>query len=795
MTDPPRKPPLRSVALISAAALATEVLLSRLFAIVHWYHFAYMIISLALLGFGASGTFLSIARSGLTRHFESAYLVNAACFGLLAVASPLLARALPFQADALLWDPWQPLWLALVYLVLSAPFFFAANAIGLTLTVYHRRAGRVYAADLAGAGLGALSVIGLLSLVWPETALRLSAAIGLLAVLVGALELRVAPLRWAGAALVGIAVLAALPGSILRFEPGPYKSLSQALQIDGASAVLERSGQLGRLTVVASPLVPFRHAPGLSLFSTSEPPPQLGLFSDGEGFQAITSASKEPARLAFLEQSTNALAYHLRAPGTVFVPAAGGGMEILRALHFGAETIDAVELNPQAVRLLQDDFAEYTGLLVESPGVDLVSSDARGFLAGTDRRYDVLQLTVDGSGASGGLSGLSEDYDLTVEMMRLYLKHLEPGGFLSITGSTRVPPRDSLKLVSELIDALQPFDATDRLLMIRGWQTFTLLAKNGPAGAQDIARMRAFAESLSFDLVWYPGMRASDANQYNQLREPWYHEGVRALLGDRREDFVAGYPFDIRPATDDRPYFRNFFRWPLLAQGWEARGRGGMTLLELGYPLLVATLLQALLAAMLLIVFPLLFVGTRSHSTASQRWKVFAYFASIGLAFVFLEVVFLQKLMLLVHHPTMALALMLAVFLAGAGAGSAFVGTRPPDSDRRTLLAAVAGILLLGTAGALLLDSLSMSLSTVALAVRVIVASILILPLAICMGMPFPLAIRRLEEVSVPWAWAINGCASVVGAVLSTLLAIEFGFAAVLLLALLLYMVPVFVDS
>ncbi len=795
MTEPPPRPPLHSVALISAAALATEVLLSRLFAIVHWYHFAYMIISLALLGFGASGTFLTIARSRLAGHFETAYLANAACFGLLALASPLLARTLPFQADALLWDPWQPLWLALVYLVLSMPFFFAANAIGLTLTVYHRRAGQVYAADLAGAGLGALAAVALLSFAWPETALRLTAATGLLAVLVGALELRVAPLKWAGAALVAIAALAALPGSILRFEPGPYKSLSRALQIDGASAILERSGQLGRLTVVASPRVPFRHAPGLSLFSTGEPPPQLGLFSDGEGFQAITSGSEDPERLAFLEQSTNALAYSLRTPGKVFVPAAGGGLEILRALHFGAEIIDAVELNPQAVRLLKDDFAEYTGFLLASPGVALVSSDARGFLAGTDRRYDVLQLTVDGSDAGGGMSGLSEDYGLTVEMMRLYLDHLERDGFLCITGTARVPPRDSLKLVGALIEALRPLDATDRLLMIRGWQTFTLLVKNGAITQQDIARMRAFAESLSFDLVWYPGMPANDANQYNQLAEPWYHQGVRALLGDRHEEFVDEYPFDIRPATDDRPYFRNYFRWPLLAEGWQARGRGGVTFLELGYPLLVATLMQAILAALLLIVFPLLFIGTRGDSSASQKWKVFAYFASIGLAFVFLEVVFLQKLLLLVHHPTMALALMLAMFLAGAGAGSAFVGARPHDSDRRTLRAAVGAILLLGTAGALLLDSLSMSLATAALPVRLVVASILILPLAVCMGMPFPLAIRRLEDVRVPWAWAINGCASVVGAVLATLLAVEFGFATVLLLALLLYLVPVLVNS
>ena len=157
MTDVAQRPPLASVALLSSAALATEILLSRSFAVVHWHHFAYMIISLALLGFGASGTFLALAHRRLLRHFAASYLGNVAAFGILVVASPVLAQALPFQAEALLWDPWQPLWLVLLYLVLSTPFFCAANAIGLALIAFRDCAGRVYAADLVGAGLGSVT--------------------------------------------------------------------------------------------------------------------------------------------------------------------------------------------------------------------------------------------------------------------------------------------------------------------------------------------------------------------------------------------------------------------------------------------------------------------------------------------------------------------------------------------------------------------------------------------------------------------------------------------------------------
>jgi hypothetical protein len=189
-------------------------------------------------------------------------------------------------------------------------------------------------------------------------------------------------------------------------------------------------------------------------------------------------------------------------------------------------------------------------------------------------------------GGGGGLGGLNEDYLHTVEALRIYLGHLEPGGFLSITRWAQVPPRDGLKLVAMVVAALESSGVTDaatRLLMIRGWQTFTLLVKNGPVTSHDVRRLREFCDALSFDVVWFPGIQPGEVNVYNQLPGPWYHDGVRALLGPSRDDFVASYGFDIRPATDDRPYFQNFFRWPVLADAWRTKERGGMALLEAGY--------------------------------------------------------------------------------------------------------------------------------------------------------------------------------------------------------------------
>lgn len=789
----PQHPPLASVALLSASALATEILLSRAFAVVHWHHFAYMIISLALLGFGASGTFLALAHRRLLRRFATGYLANLALFAVLVIAAPLLARALPFQAEALLWDPWQPLWLVLLYLVLATPFFCASNAIGLALIAFRGRAGRVYAADLLGAGLGSAIVLGLLYWLWPESLLKLIAAAGLVATALGAWELRTRVRPWLAVAGLGLLALITLPTDVLRFEPGPYKGLSQALLVEGTRVTLERSSPLGRVSVIESPTVPLRHAPGLSLVATGEPPEQRGVFIDGDNLQAVTAASADAARLAFLEQGTAALPFRLATPRTVFIPGAGGGLEILRAVHFGAERIDAVELNPQLVGLLREDFRDYTGGLLERPGVTLHVGDARGFLAEhPERRYDLIQMSLTGGAGTGGLGGLNEDYLHTVESFRLHLARLAPGGFLSITRWAQVPPRDALKLIATLVEALEAEgvrDARDRLLVIRAWQAVTVLVKNGRVTADEVRRLREFCDALSFDLAWFPGIGPADVNIYNQLPAPWYYEGVRALLGSGRAAYIAAYPYDIRPATDDRPYFQNFFRWSTLAEAWRAKDRGGMALLEAGYLLLVATLGQALLAGAVLIVLPLAVFAPLGRTIRRVRWRVFAYFAGIGLAFLLVEIAFLQKLVLLVHHPTVAFALTLATFLLGAGAGSAWSSRVPPANSRRALGIAVAAIPVLGLVCGFAFDGLAEALASWPTAARALLAAALLAPLAFCMGMPLPLALRELDEPLVPWAWGINGCASVVSAALATLLAVDLGFRAVLLIAVGLYVI------
>lgn len=789
--------PLRSVALLSVSVLAYEILLMRLFSIIQWHHFAYMVISLALLGYGVSGTLVTLLRTRLLARFPAVYTGCIGAFALSAVFCFLLAQQVPFNPELVLWDARQPLWLFLLYLLLALPFLCAATAIALALMQHSAAIGRVYAADLAGAGLGGLLVISLLFLVTPLQALTAIGLLALLAAAIGARETGLADGRRVRA-LLGVAAVVLVGGGLngtLQFSP--YKGLSQALLVPGTRIVEQLSSPLGLLSVVESTQVPLRHAPGLSLLAMQEPPPQLGVFTDGDGMTAITQAGGGRESLEWLDQTTSALPYHLHAIGHALILGAGTGADVLQADYHAVPRISAVELNPQVIALVRDRHADYAGRLYQRVAVHV--DEARGFVAGSRERYDLINIALlDAFGAAAaGLYALNESYLYTVEALQDYLAHLMPGGCLSITRWVTLPPRDTLKLFATALDALESRGVAapaGHLALIRSWQTATLLVKNEPFTADEIARLRDFVQQRGFDVAWYPGMPAAEANRVNRLREPYFYEAAVRLAGAGRERFLADYKYELTPATDSRPYFFHFFKWRVLPELLALRGQGGMPLLEWGYLVLIATLVQALLASVVLILVPLLALRRRTlHGTADRagRGRVLVYFTAIGLAFLFVEMAFIQRFTLLLHHPLYAVATTLTGFLVFAGLGSRW--SQRWSMQRRQahgIALAVAGIATISLAWLVLLHTWPAALTGWPLPARVLLALGMIAPLAFCMGLPFPLGLSRVAEQNpahLPWAWGVNGCASVISAVLATLLAIHFGFGAVIVLAVLLY--------
>jgi hypothetical protein len=778
-----------AIALVSAAALAWQLLLVRWLAIAHWQPFAVVVISLALLGHGASGSALALLQRRALPRFEAWFAGCALAFALAGAGSLLLARALPFNGLELAWDPRQWGWLAALYLVLSLPFFFAAGCFGLAFARHGERIPLLYGVDLLGAGSGAALALGLAWLAPVGVLLPLVAMLAPLAALLVA-----GGGRWRAAAAVAALLLVALAISGALAPPvNPFKGLARVLLVRDARIVAEGHGPHGWLALVDSPRAPLRQVPGLSLSNLQEPAPQRGLYLDGDGPVAVTRA-RDPGALAYLGRTTSALPYALRARPRVLVLGAGGGAEVLQALALGARTVDVVEPDRNRLAMLDRRFAFAIGAR-RDPRVRLHVADVRAFVRAGRDRYDLLVLAPGASFATGsaGAQAVAEDYAATVEAMRAYRARLAPGGVLALTRWEKQPPRDALKLFATAAAALRADGIADpgaRLLALRNWDAATLLLARDAFPPAELARARAFLDAHGFDAVHLPGSGPAPP-RFHALARDETATGAAALLSPRAARYLDRYKFDIAPARDDRPWFANFFRWSTLPELWRLRAQGAAVLLDSGYLLLVAALLQVLPLALLLVLAPLLALP-RAHAPI-ERARAAAYFGGLGLGFLGIEIACLSRLTLLVGHPLPALGAGLAGFLLFAGAGSTRAQhwlARGGAADARGLRRAVTAVgLALAWHFAAFPVALDVGASWPAWA-RALLGVATVAPLAFAMGWPFALGLARLAREApafVPWAWGLNGCASVVAALAALLLALEVGLAATLLAALAAY--------
>jgi hypothetical protein len=791
---------LLTIAVVSGATLAYEVLLLRLFSIVQWHHFAFMIISLALLGYGVSGVLLALTREFISRHYLSVILCNLL---LLAWSMPLCfmaAQALPFNPAELLWDPWQLLFWLAVYLLLAIPFLFAANIIGLSFYQFRQHISVMYGADLLGAATGSVAIIACLFLLRVEQILLLLPVLLLLLGLM--LSLRAAasgPVRysWQAAFIFFAALMLAVLPAELVLKVSPYKSQSQLLNVPDSQVVDSYSSPQGLLSVVDSPTVPLRHAPGLSISSSTPIPKQLALFNDGGAMQAITRFQGALSELAFLGLTTSALPYHLAELDEVLILGAGAGSDVLQARLFGATQIDAVEQNPQIISLLQQDYAGFAGDIYQQPQVTVHQSEARAFVSRADKQYQLINLSMlDAAGGSSGLYSMTESYLFTVEAMQQYLSHLQPGGYLSLTRRTTLPPRDMPRLVATAVRAMQNQEAvspSQRLILIRSWQAATLLVKNGEISPDEIANLKRFCQQHNFDLAYYPGIEADEVNHYHRLKQPYFYQAAAALTGPAHDAFIDDYKFNIKPATDDQPYFAQFFKWRTFPEIVSLLDQGSIFLLESGFLLLLVALVQALLASALLLLMPLWLWQRRSHRRTKNRLdkKILLYFFALGLAFLFVEIAFIQKFILILQHPVYAVTVVIASFLLSAGLGSYLSGRMGHIGPHLRVIWAVVAISLLSLLYLQFFAPVAAWLLNLPDWLRYLLAIALILPLGFCMGVPFPTALASLGQARaelIPWTWGVNGFASVISPIMATLIAMQYGFSVLIAVAVCLYL-------
>lgn len=794
-----KHPPYLSIAILSASAMSYEILLMRLFSIIQWHHFAYMVIALALLGYGISGSLLHLLQKRVARYYQWVYPASILLFALTSLGAFLLAQSFTFNIEELFWDYHQIINLVLIFLLLALPFMFTASAICMTFMVCPgKKAATVYAVDLLGAGIGAIAIISVMYLLMPEKILTAISLVGVCAVAVAIWELK---LPFKRPLLVTLAVAATiLIGSspYISLTYSPYKGLMQTLQIKGTRIIDQRATPLGHLTLVASDEIPLRHAPGLSLTNTSEPLNQLGLFTDADNLMAITQYPESVKSLSYLDHTTSALAYHLQKPAKLLVIGSGTGSDLLQAQYHQVQSIDALELNLQVIELLNNDYKMFTGDVYHNPQTEVHIAEARDFLSNTHNRYDMIQIAlIDSANASSsGLYALNESYLYTLEALQLYLSRLSPNGYLSITRWIKLPPRDTLKLFATAHQALASLSLDDidkRMVLIRNWQTSTLLIKNGSFSDHELDLVEQFCNDRLFDQAYTHRLTEGQSNRYNLLSEPFFYQASQRIIANQIDALIDEYKFNLRPATDDRPYFHHFFKWSSFFEAIKLRGKGGMPLIEWGYIILALTLGVTAILSALFILLPLRFTAheTPATDTGINRWHVLLYFFGIGIAFLFIEIATIQKFLLFLHHPIYAISIALSAFLVFAGLGSLtseWLANR--YTHRRIVILATIAIAFLSICYLYLLDPLFIELAILTMEMKMLISILLIAPLAFFMGMPFPLAISSLKHQAsnlIPWAWGINGYASVISAGMATLIAIHFGFTVVILSAVILY--------
>ncbi len=793
---------LVAVFFLSASLIALQILLMRHLSITRWYHFAYLVVSTALLGFGIAGTLLAFIGKRLLVIFDSTAFVLTLLFALSIPLCLRFSQSLPIDVQYLFFSWRQVFLLAVNHLLLLLPFLLGASIICLSLMAYTGDPARVYAANLGGSGFGAGFSLLMLHILPPQSAM----------IAVATFMLIIGPL-WIMHGLTGrsskrsnLEKLAVIVVAIALFIPAAFPVPKPAIDQYKAISELRRWQAQGQATRIAT-----RHSPRarLDLFSSprlhntlfaglgaTEPPPsQLALLSDGHLAGTIFRIAR-PGEAEILDHTPQSLPYSLVESPSVLLLGETGGTNIWLARGHNASRITVVQPNPQIAALLEELTDEDGAKAFSGPDIEMLTMEPRRFIEETDRRFDIIQIAeLEGMAAGvSGLLSLHETHLLTVEGIATCLDRLTDRGILCITRGLQTPPRDNPKLLLTFAAAcLRSGIAAprDHLLQAHNYLAACNLAFRRPPGDLVIRRLTERLIELGLLLDHAPGEVLEYAEDTGVgTGDPEDRQGLAytasRLMSDGRDLLLKQWAYDLRPARDDRPYFFHFFRARSIPKFFSTYGRHWLQRMELGYLVLIFVLCEVLIVGLIMLIPHWIW---RRAGKSNGYTGVTAYFASLGLGYLMVEMVFIQRLTLLLGDPIYAAALTISVLLIFSGLGSfnsRKLKERLPD---RPLLDGL-GIAVLIVMIALILIPAFGRIVAAPPVVRFAVAGFLLSIPAYFMGRPFPLGLSRLHRAGsglVPYSWAVNGFASVAAAPLAVMLAVYQGFLAVSIAAALIY--------
>ena len=760
--------------LIAMSVVFTQVVLSRLFASIMTYYYAFMLISLAMLGL-ASGSLLvqTLPQVFIERRFSLHAMVCSAAMGMSGIVGTLaLLVVYPHtQAGSVSFTPSQFWSLAGMFWCLFPFFLFAGLVVAMVFVRYRAQFDLLYSVDLMFAAAGCVLAIGVLEAATPVQALL---TFGVLPILGGAL-FGLTERRNAAAAVVGIAVMWSVAGQCL--------SLMESIAKPPHAAWLYRPTLLSEWNAVSA----VRVHPGrfftwaLSPLYSGPPHEMIDLIIDGLGGTEIVRFDGNPATLggySYLDHDLTALTGQL-LPRTArqLIVGPGGGVDILQAVRAGRRDITAVEINPLIVRVVNDDLARFSGRPYNLPGVHFVVENGRTFIKRSSDRYDLVSLTWVDTGGSATALAFSENYLYTVEAYREFFGHLSTDGYLAFLralGTREVVRTDSMRGLAVAWEALAEegiADPSSHILVTAvdspffGRPMCFVLVKKSPLTADDLRRARDFVGHEGFETLWAPAVGVDLPKPKAAFSD--YARLVTALMTERdRPRLFRSAPFDMVPATDDNPFY--------FVERARPGQRAGTGVLEL----------QTLVIALIVLIVPFLLVPLiptlRRVGHAAQRpstiLAALAYFSLIGVAFMGVEIELFHVFALLLGSPVVTFSIVLASLLLSSGIGSYL--SRRVDRAGGWALSAVFPILVILLVGFLAARGVLLSSVVVApKATRIAATLLVVAPLGLLMGMPMPIGMRLVagSERLVLWGWSLNGVFSVLASVAAIYSAIHIG--------------------
>jgi predicted membrane-bound spermidine synthase len=769
--------------LVTLATLAYQILLTRIFSVTIWYHFAFLAISIAMLGMTIGAVLVYL----LPRWFDPARVhrqlaVAAFVFALSILGSLLFHLGVPVETDG---SARSVLGIALTCAVIAIPFTASGVCVALALTRFPAWTSRLYAADLAGAALGCLAVMALLGSTDAPTAVVGVAALAALAATCfeSARSGARARIGFAAGALA-LAALAIGHGLLAAQQRGFLRaSWETARGIRPDQLHFEGWNTHSRVRVFGRPdqwALPFGWlmSPALPKDTRAR---QMFLDIDAGALTVLTAFDGSLEPLDYLRYDITNLAHHLRRDADVLVVGSGGGRDVLAALAFGQSSVTALEINGLILDVLLRRFGDYTGHLDRHPKVRFVHDEARSWVARTPERFDLIQISLIDTFAAtaAGAFVLTESTLYTVEAWKTFLEHLRPGGILTVSRDyLAAAPATAERLVSLAAAALRELgvEAPREHIALAylespqqdGYGMGTILVGRDPFTAADLAQLDQTLAAMQFVPALTPRMAVSEVFR-------------RIVDGRDLPALYASLPLDVSPARDDRPFFFHMLRFRDVFDR-SLRDAGGIASFNLRAVSMLGVLLVTVsLLTLVFVIVPLLLRQPPGNPRTLLPWALL--FSGLGAGFMLIEISQMHRLTIFLGHPVYALTVVLFSLLLFSGIGS-FTTQRIHDEALPRAAARRFALLLATLAAFGLLTPFAIgALSAADTPVRVATSVALLAPIGLVMGMPLPIGLRvaaRDEEAKAltPWLWGINGSVSVVASVLAVVVAMSAGITA-----------------